>query len=104
MRTKIGLIVLFLGNAAIAAPQMMVAEQPNLTVRLFPQPCIAEKVLALTSAVAPGKDFYAGSVTWKGKDYVSCWSVLDEQHVLIVDETGDAGAVPVAAFRVVDGI
>jgi hypothetical protein len=83
---------------------MMVAEQPNLTVRLFPQPCVAEKVLALTSAVAPGKDFYAGSVTWKGKDYVSCWSVLDDLHVLIVDEGGDAGSVPVAAFRVVEGI
>jgi hypothetical protein len=104
MRTKIGLIVLFLGTSAIAAPKMMVAEQPNLTVRLYPQPCVAEKVLPYTSAVAPGKDFYAGSVTHKGKDYVSCWAVLDEQHVLIVDETGDAGAVPVAAFRVEDGI
>jgi hypothetical protein len=104
MRTKIGLIVLFLGNAAIAAPQMMVAEQPNLTVRLFPQPCIAEKVLPYTSAVAPGKDFYAGSVTYRGKEYVSCWAVLDQTHVLVVDETGDAGAVPLMAFRLVDAI
>jgi hypothetical protein len=104
MRTKFGLIATFLVTSAIAAPKMMVSEQPNLTVRLFPQPCVSEKVLPYTSAVAPGKDFYAGSVTFKGKDYVSCWSVLDESHVLIVDESGDAGSVPFTSFRLVDGI
>ena len=77
----------------------MIASQPGLTVRLFPEPCVHEIVLAYTVLVAPGKDFFAGNVTWQGKDYAACWAKLDEKNVVVIDEGGDAGAVPMAAFK-----
>ena len=80
------------------------ASQPGLTVRLFAEPCVSEVVLAFTVLVAPGKDYFAGNVTWQGKNYVACWAVLDEKHVLVIDEDGDAGAVPLAAFKFIPGL
>lgn len=33
-------------------------------------------------------------VTHKGRNYIACWAKVDAGHAFVVDETGDAGVIP----------
>lgn len=106
MKRLLAFVLLFVAVSALAGPQVMEAKGTNMTVRLFPQDCSSEKVRALIGKEESVKDehFFATNVTWQGKDYEACWMSLDHRHVLIVDETGDAGAIPIAAFKPAEGL
>lgn len=92
-------LTLFVVAPVLAVPQAMEAVLPNMTVRLAAEPCKHEKVLTMVSHVFPDKDFFAGTVTWQGKVYASCWAMLDEKHIIVVDEGGDGGAMPISSFK-----
>lgn len=97
-------LMLFVVAPPVFASGHREAAQPGLTVRLFSEPCASEIILAYSALVAPGKDYFRGNVTWQGKDYAACWAVLDANHVLVIDEDGDAGSIPAAAFKFIPGL
>ena len=49
-------------------------------------------------------EFMAAKILWDGKNYAACWKALDAATVYLVDETGDAGAIPASVFKKPDVI
>lgn len=77
-----------------AEPISLVYDSPDVTVRLFRDGCDTAKVALPAHMVGARR----AAVTWQGKPFVACWSLLGAD-VLIVDETGDAGTLPVVGFK-----
>lgn len=65
--------------------------------------CSDKKVLAVTKMVEEGtglgkQEWKQATVVFEGRTLKACYTTLQDQ-VLIVDEEGDGGAVPKAAFK-----
>lgn len=43
--------------------------------------------------------FHGGSVSLPDKHLMLCWAIQSDDMVFIVDEAGDAGSIPIAAFE-----
>ncbi len=63
-------------------------------VRTYDTPCTTKAgVFAELPDVLRPK-FKAAEVLWDGKKYDACWTDLDPANVYVIDEAGDAGAIP----------
>ena len=90
-----GLIVSF---AVYAAPSVMRHDDGADFIRLFNIPCANDLVLAK----APPEyraELRAGEGHIDGKTYGMCWLALPDGSVGMIYEDGDAGRLPVQAFR-----
>ena len=58
-------------------------------------PCKHEKVLALIKPEYRDQ-FKQAAILWQGKGFAACWAVHgdDPDTIVVVDETGDSGAIP----------
>lgn len=69
-------------------------------VRLTDKPCTEAKV---ASQIKPEyqAQFRAGTIVWEGVKLSLCWVVdpSDSTQVFVIDETGDRGTLPIAAFK-----
>lgn len=106
MKTLLALVLIGVFVEAHAAPKMLVAESPELTVRLFASECKSEKVLKRLEALHPPKNltFQAGNETYQGRELEACWTAVSADTVVVIDEEGDGGQLPIAVFKPVDGI
>jgi len=76
----------------------------DATVILRPEPCTDKKTLSIIEEQYRPM-FRAADVIWRGKSLKGCWMALPEKGVVIMaDETGDHGALPMSAFRPSAGI
>lgn len=101
MKKTIAAVLLAVAGIAHSAPIAMVLETPDLTLRLFSTPCVAPAVLKQIKPELRER-FRAGNETDHGRDLELCWVIADPETVFIVDEDGDSGAVPMAAFKPAD--
>ena len=75
------------------------AKDADTEVRLEDGPCVTTAGVFANMPDEIRPTFKAAHVRWQGKDYAACWSMVDERTVYVVDESGDAGALPKSAFK-----
>lgn len=99
MKNLIAVLALVSG-AAIAAPVEYEIRFSKGVVRLTDKPCTEAKV---ASQIKPEyqAQFRAGTIVWEGVKLSLCWVIdpSDPTHVFLIDETGDRGTLPIAAFK-----
>lgn len=100
--TVLGLLIVW-AHPVQAKPPTVVYQDKNMTVTLVTDACLNPRVLARIHPKEHGF-FQAGTVNWKGEVFGLCWTVLQDGNVLIVDETGDAGVLPMTGFKRVSHI
>lgn len=96
MKTLIAALLLVVTPAHAAFMQF---QAKDLTVVLHVSPCTSKKILDMIEA--PSRPaFRTADVTFKGKALKACWAANQiAQEVLIVDETGDYGTIPMGLFK-----
>ena len=69
-------------------------------VRLSDKACADPKVASLIKPEFQGQ-FRAGTIVWEGVKLSLCWVIdpSDPKQVFLIDETGDRGTLPIAAFK-----
>ena len=93
--TRVLLALLLLGFSQFANSEG-VLKMPGGNMIVFKDtPCTHEKVLPLARAEYRHL-FKTAAVLWQGKGYAACWAihVNEPSAVVIIDETGDSGVVP----------
>ena len=104
------LLAVFLFGCAHTSTDVMVGEYNSTKIRLFKTECSVPKIqkdIAVLTEIAPvlKGQWYSGNVLHQGTLYRACWvSVPDEKIIFIIDESGDAGAVPITNFRPDEGV
>lgn len=98
MKIAAALAALIVSFAVLAAPSVLRHDDGADFIRLFNVPCANDRVLARTppqyrDALRAGEGFIGG------KMYGMCWLALPDGSVGMVYEDGDAGRLPVQAFR-----
>lgn len=89
------ILTLFAFNASAA----LVYSDQNMTIVLTKEPCTNAKVLSLIEEPYRA-NFFAADMTYRGKPLGACWMPMPQQfQILMADETGDYGAVPMSAFK-----
>lgn len=102
MKRLIAALLLLVSLPAFAESYAMRAG--NLAIVLHKAACTETKVLSLIEEQYRTA-FRKADVTHAGKSLKACWMALpDRQQVLVADETGDYGAVPMSMFKPVVGI
>jgi predicted RNA-binding Zn ribbon-like protein len=99
MRKLIGIIVLLGFCSPVVAQTAMVFHNREVTLRLMQSPCSDANV---RPKIQPDfqDQFRTAVVLWQGKRLTACWIALPEsREVLIVDETGDNGTLPMSVFK-----
>jgi len=97
MKTLLAAVLLSVVSLAHAASARM--DAGGLTVILSADPCTEAKVLSFIQDQYHGM-FRKADVIYQGKALKACWMALpDRRSVLVADETGDYGAVPIALFK-----
>lgn len=96
---KVFLFLLALMYGALATAASVRMDAGDLSIVLHSTPCTEPKVLSIIEE--PYRpSFRSANVTHKGKPLKACWmAVPDRRAVLVADETGDYGAVPMALFK-----
>lgn len=97
MRSLLGAALCAASFAASA--QVAVYQDPNVTVRLHPGPCLVE---AIARALLPHTTRQA-SVTYGNRVIAACYTVVGD-NVIIMDWDGDGGFIPASEFKVNPGI
>lgn len=94
------LIVAALVAAGPALADEMVFKSGSTVVRLQDKPCASQRVqmLVKTQDADMLKNMGAGYVVFQGREIPMCWTLRGDA-VLVVDEDGDAGLIPVAEFK-----
>ena len=91
------LLVLALPLAAHAEQPLGTAQAPWGHASIFDSPCKAEAVLKqIPDKMRPS--FKRAHVYHEGKNYKACWTEVSPTVVFLIDEAGDQGPVPRAAF------
>lgn len=94
----LGLLLVF-SQPVVANETVMTLQTGKVTVRLMQSQCSAEKVLPKIQPAFQDQ-FRTAAVLWRGSWLTACWIALPESRdVLIVDETGDNGTLPMSAFK-----
>lgn len=97
MKHLIAALLLLVALPAFAASYAMRAG--NLAIVLHKDACTETKVLNLIEEQYRSA-FRRADVTHEGKALKACWMALpDRQQVLVADETGDYGSVPMSMFK-----
>ena len=100
----LALVWLFVGFAApsVTADDSMIYTDQSTTVRLFLTPCTDQKVRQFIPPEVVD-EFRSGTVFWQAKEYALCYLTLFQDGmpplIMLVDETGDSGALPLELFR-----
>ena len=97
---RILLAALLLATSVNAATLDGALQGPSgpVNLRLTQDACTEPKVLQFLQTTAVPL-MRAGTVAWQGKTYNMCWTLApDDGVVIVVDETGDYGTVPLQAF------
>lgn len=99
MKLLIGAVLLLLTFPTYAEPRV-VAKGPNLVITLDTDLCEAPEVLARIKEEHHG-NFRKADVLFQGKPLKACWTIDTALPgmVILVDETGDSGQLPMAAFK-----
>ena len=95
-----------LSTSTLAADRgpSVVAKQGGNQVSLFLGPCTTKKGVFETAPADLVAEFKEARILWDGKEYDACWKHLDSESIYLVDETGDAGALPISLFKKPDVI
>lgn len=91
------LLVLAFPLAAHAEQPLGTAQAPWGHASIFASPCKHEAVLKQLPADMRSQ-FKRAHVQHEGKPYKACWMEISPGVVFLIDEAGDQGAVPAAAF------
>lgn len=96
MTFLVAVILLTLPVPAHAAMRMQSA---NMTIVLRTDPCVDPKVLGFIEERYQAA-FQVADLMYRGKPLKACWmAVPSSGNILMVDETGDYGPVPMAMFK-----
>jgi len=96
--------------SAQAEPAALRYQDQTISITLLADKCTSAKVLV---HILPEKhaEYRAAYVIWRGQPIQTCWAVVPDEITIqgeplffLMDETGDHGAVPRAAFKRVDAI
>ena len=92
----LGMIVLTLGTKGSFAAEISGRLAGGVVVTLYDTPCTNKTVLAL---IRPERQalYQSGKAVFPDRTFGLCWR-LNGSVILIADEEGDTGAVPVSAF------
>ena len=82
---------------ALSAQADYIASNGADSVRIQDAPC-AESILALIPPDAR-EQFRSAVANVGGKEYAACWAMLPDGTVFLQYADGDAGMIPVSAFR-----
>jgi hypothetical protein len=93
---------LMLATPVFSAEQAMIAKRGDDYVRLTDKPCEVASVLRFIRPEARAQHRRADT-QMSGQRYFACY-VLRSANVLIIDEDGDAFAVPIAEFQPDEGV
>jgi hypothetical protein len=97
MKTPLACLLLMASVASAAEVEIRLSKG---TVRLSHAACAEAKVV---SQIKPEfqSQFRAGTIVWEGVKLALCWTIdpTDATQVFLIDETGDRGTLPVAAFK-----
>jgi hypothetical protein len=91
-----------LASAPALADDLILRDGQN-TIRLSTAPCHHSKVIDLLRPEFR-EQFRHGFGVFNGRQVGLCWILSDPLTVTVVDDEGDSGAIPLAAFRVEKGI
>jgi hypothetical protein len=99
MKTLILTLVLLLCAAPVTAAEVQFAFSKGV-VKLSDKACTEAKVTALIKPEFQSQ-FRAGTIVWEGTPLALCWTIdpSDPANVFVIDETGDRGTLPIAAFK-----
>jgi len=90
-------LLLFVATSSYAASVRM--EAGGITIVLHTTPYTEAKVLSFIQEPYRSA-FRSADVIYQGKPLKACWASLpDRRNVLVADETGDYGPVPMALFK-----
>lgn len=100
MRLLTALLICLLVNPVFAASMKLQTEEMTVVLRL--DNCANEKILSLIEDQYRSS-FRSADLTYQGKPLKSCWMALPQsKEVLMVDETGDYGTLPMSMFKRVE--
>ena len=68
-------------------------------VRLQDSPCVSTAGVLANMPANLHVSFKAASVLWEGKTYEACYADNGDGTIYLVDEAGDAGALPKSVFK-----
>jgi hypothetical protein len=90
---------------APALAEELVYRDGGVSVHLQNKACESVRVQTLAQAIAElaGQRMGAGYVMFQGRRIHLCWTVKDSS-VLLIDEDGDGGTIPIASFKLDAGI
>lgn len=95
----LALVFLLPASIVVANEPALVLQTERITIRLAQKPCSEPTVLARIKPEAR-HEFQTARILWQGKWLNACWTILPAgPGVLIVDETGDNGILPLSAFK-----
>lgn len=89
LRLTVAATLMLLASCTAGAASTSSMAQGDLRVTVTAEPC----------ELVADKRFHKAMVVWKGDNLKACWADLDAENILVVDETGDAGAVPKRLFK-----
>lgn len=104
MKFLMGLMTFLVAAAMLALPvpahaASLVYQAEGITIVLKKEPCTDEKTLSIIEEPYRA-NFFAADITYKGKPLKGCWMPVPQSfEVLMADETGDHGAIPMSAFQ-----
>ena len=88
---------LLVGLADCATAGAFETKHGDVVIRLTDKPC-AESVTVLLRTEAHDK-YLGGHVTLRGVKLALCWRLTDGGNVLVIDEKGDGGILPISRFQ-----
>lgn len=99
MKTKIAVALIFvLLSASVPAAERSATFDGGVVVTLYDTPCSNEKVLAMLKPEFRSQ-FQQGQAVFPNRTIELCWNAsLQPGAIVIADEEGDVGAVPLSAF------
>ena len=101
------LLILGMIVPALALADMTFTDPQGNEIRLLEAPCTSKAGVLATMPEAARANAKAAWIKYEGKIYSACYVLRGRWglgQVLIVDETGDGGAVPAEVFKVVTSI
>lgn len=100
MRILTALVFCLLVNPVFAASMRM--QTKEMTIVLRSDNCKHSQILSLIEDQYR-TSFRAADLTYQGKPLKACWMALPQsKEVLMVDETGDYGTLPMSMFKPVE--
>ena len=95
----IALMVSVVANAS----SLVVQDAEGNSLKIYDTACTDATVLGFIAKKRVRaelvKDFKAGEMLYKGKEYKACWLAAPDGHVYVIDDAGDISKIPMEAFQ-----